>query len=97
MVHGTKQVQQSVEYANKAGGSLEKITASVTNMLGMNSQVADAASRHAQVSTNVNNSMRDISNAVTEAADNVKQISTSSHEVAEMAGRLQELVGHFKY
>lgn len=97
MVHGTEQVQISVDTADSVGVSLEKISSSVANMKQMNSQIATATGEHVNVSAQVNQGVEDISSVAREASEDVEQITSSSYGVSKLTEKLQSLVGQFKY
>ncbi|MCU7940224.1 MAG: methyl-accepting chemotaxis protein [gamma proteobacterium symbiont of Bathyaustriella thionipta] len=97
MLHGSEQVQTSVDYAEQVGVSLEKISKSVTNMNQMNNQIASAAAEHVTVSGRVNQEVSDISSVASEASEDVDQISLSSQSVSQLTEKLQSLVKQFKY
>jgi methyl-accepting chemotaxis protein len=97
MLHGSEQVQISVDYTERVGVSLEKISKSVTNMNQMNNQIASAASEHVLVSERVNQEVSDISSVASEASEDVDQISISSQSVSQLTEKLQSLVKQFRY
>jgi methyl-accepting chemotaxis protein len=90
------QSQQSVEQAMKAQGSLDVITAAVTTISTMNIQIASAAREQSSVSEEINKNIVNISQVVEQTADGAQQTLTASHELANLANKLQNLVGQFK-
>ena len=91
-----EQSQQSVEQASNARTSLQAITDAVNTIRDMNIQIATAAEEQSSVSEEINQNIVNISHVVSQTADGAQQTQTSSHELANLAGELQSLVGQFK-
>ncbi|MDZ4019988.1 methyl-accepting chemotaxis protein [Pseudomonas sichuanensis] len=105
--HGTQQVAEamngsrsltdsSVELARKAGGSLENITRTVSNIQSMNQQIAAAAEQQSAVAEEISRSIlnvRDVSEQTAAASD---ETAASSVELARLGGHLQTLVSQFR-
>ena len=105
--HGTQQVAEvmngsrsltdsSVELARKAGGSLESITRTVSNIQSMNQQIAAAAEQQSAVAEEISRSIlnvRDVSEQTAAASD---ETAASSVELARLGGHLQTLVSQFR-
>ncbi|MCE1114657.1 methyl-accepting chemotaxis protein [Pseudomonas sp. NMI795_08] len=105
--HGTQQVadamngsrsltDSSVELARKAGGSLENITRTVSNIQSMNQQIAAAAEQQSAVAEEISRSIlnvRDVSEQTAAASD---ETAASSVELARLGGHLQTLVSQFR-
>lgn len=105
--HGTQQVAEvmdgsrsltdsSVELARKAGGSLENITRTVSNIQSMNQQIAAAAEQQSAVAEEISRSIlnvRDVSEQTATASD---ETAASSVELARLGGHLQTLVSQFR-
>nr|WP_248918561.1 methyl-accepting chemotaxis protein [Pseudomonas entomophila] len=86
----------SVELARKAGGSLESITRTVSNIQSMNQQIAAAAEQQSAVAEEISRSIlnvRDVSEQTAAASD---ETAASSVELARLGGHLQTLVSQFR-
>ncbi|MFK3774072.1 methyl-accepting chemotaxis protein [Pseudomonas sp. NPDC089406] len=86
----------SVELARKAGGSLENITRTVSNIQSMNQQIAAAAEQQSAVAEEISRSIlnvRDVSEQTASASD---ETAASSVELARLGGHLQTLVSQFR-
>ncbi|WP_194790016.1 methyl-accepting chemotaxis protein [Pseudomonas sp. UFMG81] len=86
----------SVELARKAGGSLENITRTVSNIQSMNQQIAAAAEQQSAVAEEISRSIlnvRDVSEQTAAASD---ETAASSVELARLGGHLQTLVSQFR-
>jgi methyl-accepting chemotaxis protein len=88
--------ESSVELARKAGGSLESITRTVSNIQSMNQQIAAAAEQQSAVAEEISRSIlnvRDVSEQTASASD---ETAASSVELARLGGHLQMLVSQFR-
>ncbi|MEJ5863944.1 methyl-accepting chemotaxis protein [Pseudomonas farsensis] len=86
----------SVELARKAGGSLDSITRTVSNIQSMNQQIAAAAEQQSAVAEEISRSIlnvRDVSEQTASASD---ETAASSIELARLGGHLQTLVSKFR-
>jgi methyl-accepting chemotaxis protein len=88
--------ESSVSQAAKAGGSLEEITHSVSQINDMNTQIATAAEEQSAVAEEINRNIVNISEIVDRTADGANQTSIASEELANLAAQLQQLVNQFK-
>lgn len=88
--------EDSVTQAAKAASSLETITNSVSLIKDMNTQIATAAEQQSAVAEEINRNILNISEIVDRTADGASQTSTASHELADLAIQLQQLVNQFK-
>ena len=96
MEQGRNQVQASVDIAGKAGESLRVITASVSQIMDMNTQIAGAAEEQNSVSEEINKNIISISSVSDKAADVAQQTLESSEKLSNLSFELQSLVGNFK-
>ncbi|MCS4284821.1 methyl-accepting chemotaxis protein [Pseudomonas sp. BIGb0278] len=88
--------ESSVELARKAGGSLENITRTVSNIQSMNQQIAAAAEQQSAVAEEISRSIlnvRDVSEQTAAASD---ETAASSVELARLGSHLQTLVSKFR-
>lgn len=96
MEQGQEQVKASVEIAVKAGESLRVITASVSKIMDMNTQIAGAAEQQTVVSDEINNNIVSINMVSDKTAEVAQETLTSSEELSMVSSNLQRLVGKFK-
>jgi len=90
------QSQESVERAVTAGASLEKITASVSTINDMNTQIASASEEQSCVSEEINQSIIMLNQMSQQNSDAVTEITLTTESVAQMATQLQTVIGRFK-
>jgi len=86
----------SVELTRRAGGSLENITRTVSNIQAMNQQIATAAEQQSAVAEEISRSIVNVRDVSEQTATASQQTALSSAELARLGGNLQALVGHFK-
>jgi len=96
MTGGKKQVVESVQYAESASQSLETITAAVEQIHNMNTHIAGAAEEQSSVSEEINKNVVNINTVADQVTHSASQTATAGAELAELATRLQAVVGHFK-
>ena len=96
MEQGRNQVKASVDIAGKAGETLRVITASVSQIMDMNTQIAGAAEEQNSVSEEINKNIISISAVSDKSADVAQQTFESSEELSKLSSNLQRLVGNFK-
>lgn len=94
---GQEKAKVSVEQASDAGNSLNEITDSVATITSMNIQIATASEEQSSVAEEINQNVVNISHVADENAEASKKLSTSSHDLAQLASELQGLVSQFKY
>lgn len=97
ITQGQEKAQTSVEYASKAGESLNEITNSVATITSMNIQIATASEEQSAVAEEINQNVVNISQVAESNAEASNQLSTSSQDLAQLASELQDLVSQFKY
>lgn len=92
MRRGSKQAEISVEQSDKAGTSLESITAAVSTIKNMNTQIAAAAEEQSVVAENINKNVENISHRIQESATRIGQTASVSEELSQLASDLQSKV-----
>jgi len=95
MEEGRRQTQAGVEQAARAGKSLQDITASITTIRDMNTQIASAAEQQASVAEEINRSIVSISQVADDTSLGMREAATSSNQLTEHANQLQSLVKRF--
>jgi methyl-accepting chemotaxis protein len=96
MEKGRTQAHSSVAQAARAGDSLEEITAAVSTIRDMNSQIASAAEEQTARSEEVKRNVEKI-NEVTELSGKIaERTSRVSEHLTQIVNRLETLIGKFK-
>jgi methyl-accepting chemotaxis protein len=86
----------SVELSRRAGGSLESITRTVSNIQSMNQQIAAAAEQQSAVAEEIGRSIisvRDVSEQTASASD---ETARATVELARLGNQLQMMVSRFR-
>ncbi|PZW71222.1 methyl-accepting chemotaxis protein [Pseudomonas sp. URMO17WK12:I1] len=105
--HGTQQVanimhssreltDSTVELTRKAGGSLESITRTVSNIQSMNQQIAAAAEQQSAVAEEISRSVINVRDISEQTAAASEETAASSVELARLGSQLQQMVSHFR-
>jgi len=97
MESGQTQANACVQQAIEAGGALEMITTEVTKISDMNTQIASAAEEQGAVSEEINRSVVNIREVSDQTVIEMNSLTQSSDNLLGVVGRLQTLIGHFKY
>ncbi len=88
--------ESSVELTRRAGGSLESITRTVSNIQSMNQQIAAAAEQQSAVAEEISRSIlsvRDVSEQTANASD---ETARATVELARLGSQLQAMVSRFR-
>lgn len=96
MERGQNMASASVEKAEQAGQSLSGITAAISQIADMNSQIATAAEEQSCVAENINQNIVVINDLAVQASDGAEQVSSSSVDLEQLSERLQTIVSSFK-
>ncbi len=96
MNRNREQAKTVVDQASLAGTSLTTISASVSEIDQMSSQIATAAEEQTAVVDEMNQNIVRINDMAAQNATGAKQTSQSGYELASMATELKELIGEFK-
>lgn len=96
MQSGRAKAKDSVGQAATAGGSLEIITSKVSGINKMNTQIASIAAQQSHVAETINKNILNINKIAQETAEGAGQTVTASEALANLAFRLQGLIGQFK-
>ncbi|WP_371321171.1 methyl-accepting chemotaxis protein [Pseudomonas putida] len=87
--------EQSVELSRRAGHALSQIADTVSNIQGMNQQIATASEEQSVVAEQINRSVinvRDVSDQTSAASE---QTAASSGELEQLGQQLRGMVGRF--
>jgi methyl-accepting chemotaxis protein len=96
MVNSREHAGQTVGQAREAGKSLSDITAAVTVISDMNTQIASAAEEQSCVTEEINRNIVEINRAVEMSAQGASQILDSSEYLNELSDELTATVGRFR-
>ncbi|MDH5408787.1 MAG: methyl-accepting chemotaxis protein [Gammaproteobacteria bacterium] len=96
MEQGVEKAQKGASQANEAAEALDAITRAVTTISEMNTMIASASEQQSAVAEEMNKSIVSISQVSEQTADGARQTTSSSDELAKLAGQLQELISQFK-
>lgn len=86
----------AVECAGQASEKLQDITAVITTINDMNTQIASATEEQAAVADEVSQTLVRISSSIEQLSTGSNHIAAASDEIAQLATQLQTRVGHFK-
>ncbi|MEC4726326.1 methyl-accepting chemotaxis protein [Shewanella sp. D64] len=96
MSESRQYADDSVQHAKSAGDVLKLMTASISKITDMNTQIATAAEEQSAVSEEINTNIVNIHHAAEQTAAGAKSTKSESERLAEMAIQLDELVSQFK-
>jgi len=88
--------EETALQASKAGTTLENITASVTHINDMNTQIATAAEQQSNVAEEINRNVVAISEIADHSAEGAKRIDEANNNLNQIAVQLKEMVGRFR-
>lgn len=93
---GQSDAAGTVRKAVAAEGLLAEIAEAVTRISDMNMQIASAAEQQHVVAEDISRSIERINQSADETAGGAQQTEIASAELANLAGKLQEMMGRFK-
>jgi methyl-accepting chemotaxis protein len=96
MVRSRSQARTSVEQAGRAGSALDTIARLVSNITGMNTQIASAVEEQGTVAEDINRNVVAISQISAQTATGARQTAAASGELAQLAAQLQSMVNQFR-
>lgn len=96
MEQSRDKAKNTVRQAEQAGDSINAITASVSNILDMNVQIACAAEEQSATTEEINRNINNIQTIAEQTASGAEETSTSSMELRELGTQLRGLVAKFK-
>ena len=90
-----EETKSVVEQATKAGSSLSAISAAVTRINDMSTQIASAAEEQNATAEEINRNITNISEIATQTTTGAQQTAEASSELARLGADLQTVVGKF--
>lgn len=96
MERSREQTDATVEKASHTGERLDSITASVSDISGMSTQIATAAEEQTSVADELSRSIQHIADISEKASSNADHLSSTTAEMAQLEGRLTNLVNQFR-
>ena len=96
MQRGQTSMQQSVEQAGAAGGSMREISRSVVEISDLNIQIATAVEQQNQVTQELNRSLESINGNSEKVAASARRAGEAGQHLEALTERLRELVGRFR-
>lgn len=96
MEEGTKEVDNGIRLADKAGASLNEIVGISQNLTDMVAQIAAASEEQSSASEQISKNVEAISAVTGETAQGTQQIARASEDLNRLTENLQQVVGKFK-
>jgi len=96
MEEGTRQVDDGIRLADKAGSSLQSIVGISQQVTDMVSQIAVASEQQASMSQQISRNVEAITTVTGETAGGTQQIARSADDLRRLAERLQKLMSTFQ-
>ena len=96
MSSGNKEVQQGIEFADKAGHSLKLVLSSSEDLTDMISQIAAASEEQSATSEEISKNVVSISKVTADAAQKIEETARTAEELANMTIVLRDIMGQFK-
>ena len=93
---GTKQVEEGVELANKAGESLGAIVSSVENVTSIIRQIATAAEEQSSAAEEISSNVAAIASVAEQTAQGALQSKVAAEDLNKVSEDLKSTVGSFK-
>jgi methyl-accepting chemotaxis protein len=96
MQEGTREVEQGIQLADKAGSSLQEIVTVSQKLTDMVTQIAAASEEQSSASEQISKNVEGISKVTGETAQGTQQIARAAEDLNRLTENLQQLVGAFK-
>ena len=96
MESSRQRAEVSESQVQSAGNALDAITAAVSHISAMNTQIANAAAEQGRVAEEINRNVINISEVAEQTVVGAGQSSAANEHITGLAGELQGLVGRFK-
>jgi methyl-accepting chemotaxis protein len=96
MDNSRRRAEDSESQVHAAGDALDAITAAVSHISEMNTQIANAAAEQGRVAEEINRSVINISEVAEQTVVGAGQSTAANERITGLAGQLQQLVGSFR-
>jgi methyl-accepting chemotaxis protein len=96
MDEGTREVEEGITLADKAGASLSKILNVIQQVTDMVTQIAAASEQQSSASEQISKNVEAISKVTGETAQGTQQIARAAEDLNRLTENLQQLVSQFK-
>jgi methyl-accepting chemotaxis protein len=96
MEEGTKEVDEGIKLADKAGSSLHEIVGISQKVTDMVAQIAAASEQQSSASEQISKNVEAISAVTNESAAGVQQIARAAEDLNRLTENLQQLLSQFK-
>jgi len=96
MEEGTKEVDNGIRLADRAGSSLKEIVGMIQNLTDMVSQIAAASEEQSSASEQISKNVEAISTVTGQSASGTQQIAKAAEDLNRLTENLQQLVNKFK-
>ena len=96
MEEGTKEVDNGIKLADKAGASLKEIVGLIQNLTDMVSQIAAASEEQSSASEQISKNVEGISSVTNQSAAGIQQIARAAEDLNRLTENQQSLVAKFK-
>lgn len=95
MEKSCEKAEQSVQYAEEAGASLQNITKAISEITDMNRQIATAAEEQSAVAEEINRNIVNISQVAEETASGAQQSTQSTMQLVAVIADMEKLIRQF--
>jgi len=95
MEEGTKQVDEGIKMADKAGASLHEIVGISQRVTDKVSQIAAASEQQSSASEQISKNVEAISSVTSETAAGVQQVARAAEDLNRLTENLQQLLAKF--
>lgn len=96
MEEGTKEVDEGIQLADKAGESLKEIVAISQEVTDKVTQIAAASEQQSSASEQISKNVEAISTVTQQSASGIQQIAHTAEDLNRLTENLQQLVEKFK-
>lgn len=96
MQRSCEQARSGLTQVSTAGNRLQSITAAVTTINDMNTQIASAAEQQSAVADEINRNLISVSEIALQTSEAAQQSASTSEELARLASDLQQVVARFR-
>ena len=88
---------EGVTAAQRTSEALDAIAVDISGISDLNTQVATATEEQSSVAAEINTHVTAISDSTERNAETAQELLQASDSLRDLASRLQELVGRFRY